>query len=222
MRLILVRHGQTPSNVGHLLDTAEPGPGLTDLGHEQARALPATLGREPIEAIFASTLVRTQQTAAPLAGALDLDASVRSGIREITAGTMEMAGDEASIQTYLSVVLGWADGAPEVPVPGTSENADVVLGRFDEVAAEAYDLGLSTTAFVTHGAMIRAWTAARCENLGADFARRSWVSNTGVVVVSGDPGRWRVEQWQGHAVGGPSLEDPRTDGAVTEQVDTDR
>ena len=39
MRLTLVRHGQTPSNVLGLLDTAPPGPGLTDLGQLQAASV---------------------------------------------------------------------------------------------------------------------------------------------------------------------------------------
>ncbi len=37
MRLLLLRHGQTPSNVGGLLDTAYPGPGLP-MGMMQSRA----------------------------------------------------------------------------------------------------------------------------------------------------------------------------------------
>ena len=38
MRLLLIRHGQTPSNLKHLLDTEAPGPTLTPLGQEQAPA----------------------------------------------------------------------------------------------------------------------------------------------------------------------------------------
>ena len=38
MRLILVRHGQTPSNIERLLDTGAPGPGLTELGLAQSGA----------------------------------------------------------------------------------------------------------------------------------------------------------------------------------------
>ncbi|MCV9993183.1 histidine phosphatase family protein [Paeniglutamicibacter sp. ZC-3] len=110
MRLILIRHGQTTSNVGHHLDTGEPGASLTDLGREQARALPAALAATTIEAIYASTLLRTQQTAAPLAAALGLEVGIRAGLREIPAGTLEMANDEASIEAYLSVAFGWADG----------------------------------------------------------------------------------------------------------------
>ena len=66
MRLILVRHGQTSANVAVLLDTAHPGADLTDLGRAQAAALPTTFDGVPIDALYASTLVRAQQTAAPL------------------------------------------------------------------------------------------------------------------------------------------------------------
>ncbi|MGJ9403532.1 histidine phosphatase family protein [Arthrobacter sp. KK5.5] len=75
IRLVLVRHGQTTSNVGQNLDTAAPGADLTDLGREQAMALPAALGGVGIETLYAPNLVRTQQTAAPLARELGLDAS---------------------------------------------------------------------------------------------------------------------------------------------------
>lgn len=64
MRLILIRHGQTPSNVAFLLDTAVPGPGLTDLGEKQAAALPQTLADVDIDLLYVSTLTRTQLTAA--------------------------------------------------------------------------------------------------------------------------------------------------------------
>ena len=60
MRLILIRHGQTTSNVDGLLDTAEPGAGLTSLGFVQAAALPDALGGESIELLYASTLVRAR------------------------------------------------------------------------------------------------------------------------------------------------------------------
>lgn len=90
MRLYLIRHGQTPSNVQRLLDTGEPGPGLTELGRQQAEALPEALAGAGIEALYASSLVRTQLTARPLADALGLEPAIRPGLREIGAGDLEM------------------------------------------------------------------------------------------------------------------------------------
>src|SRR5450755_4342821 len=77
MRLLLVRHGQTSSNLGRLLDTDHPGADLTPLGRAQAAALVGSLGPQPIDAVYASTLVRTQQTAAPLGAWLGLQVMVR-------------------------------------------------------------------------------------------------------------------------------------------------
>ncbi|MFE6992907.1 histidine phosphatase family protein, partial [Streptomyces pharetrae] len=90
MRLLLVRHAQTPSNVKFLLDTAVPGPGLTELGERQAAALSEALAGQDIEAVYASTMIRTQLTAAPFAAARGLDVHVRDGIRELSAGDLEM------------------------------------------------------------------------------------------------------------------------------------
>lgn len=218
MRLILVRHGQTASNIGHHLDTAEPGPGLTELGHEQARALPESLGDQGIELVLASTLVRTQQTAAPLAGHLGLEVGTRRGLREIWAGDLEMRNDEESIRTYLSTALGWAAGELQRRMPGSDENGYDVLGRFDEVVEEVAASGAEVAALVSHGAIIRTWTAARAENTTVDFAARNVVSNTGAVILTGEPGRWNVEYWQELALGGHSVEDAGADGAAAEPV----
>ena len=95
MRLLLIRHGQTPSNVLGLLDTAVPGPGLTDLGDRAGRRAAGHPRRTSGSTlIYASTQPRAQLTAAPLAAARDLQMLVRDGLREVGAGDLEMRGDE--------------------------------------------------------------------------------------------------------------------------------
>src|SRR4051812_40983545 len=110
MRLILVRHGQTDSNVARALDTEAPGADLTDLGREQADELATALGDEPVDAVYASHLVRSRRTAAPLAAKLGLPVEVREGVREIRAGELEMRSDEDSVRVYLETVLRWIEG----------------------------------------------------------------------------------------------------------------
>ena len=77
MRLLLLRHGQTESNVIGALDTAVPGAPLTAIGERQASAVPGAL--EPVDAVFVSTLIRTQQTALPLERARGLHATISTG-----------------------------------------------------------------------------------------------------------------------------------------------
>src|SRR5690554_4609225 len=107
MRLLLIRHGQTPANVLGSLDTAHPGPGLTRLGKRQAAKVPTALDRDPIDAIFASTLTRTQLTADPLARERDVEIVVRRGLHEIEAGELEGRTDYDSVRTYLKTVHTW-------------------------------------------------------------------------------------------------------------------
>ncbi|MBT1001190.1 phosphoglycerate mutase family protein [Paenarthrobacter sp. DKR-5] len=211
MRLILIRHGQTPSNVAQLLDTGVPGPELTELGRRQAAALPELLGNEGIGALFASNQLRAQLTAAPLADALGLDVLVRAGLREIAAGHLELRSDEEAVRSYMSTVHAWTSGELERAMPGGPAGHET-FSRFDAVVAEALGSGHDTVAMVSHGAMIRAWTAARAVNLGPDFLVRSQLGNTGVVVLDATDRRYEVLTWMGEPVVSPELAGSGADG----------
>ena len=216
MRLILVRHGQTPSNLGGLLDTDEPGAHLTDLGRRQAEALPGALGGEAFEVLYASTLVRTQQTAAPLASAAGLEVQVRPGVREISAGELEMLGDPGSVRIYLETAFAWSAGDLDRRMPG-GEDGHEVFGRYDAVVEEVVASGARTAVVVSHGAIIRAWCAARAANVTTGLAARHALSNTGAVVLDGTPrAGWTALTWEGRAVGGPELDGSLADGPAGE------
>ncbi|WP_432561005.1 histidine phosphatase family protein [Kineococcus sp. SYSU DK003] len=204
MRLLLVRHGQTRSNVEHLLDTAVPGADLSPLGREQAQELVRTLGGHGIGALVASTLVRTQQTAAPLARHLRLEVPVLDGLREIEAGAAEMRSDEDSVRRYLDVVARWLDGDLDVAEPG-AEDGHTFFARYDaavqEAIAAARAAGVDTLALVSHGAAIRTWAGARVRNLSAQFVIATGLQNTGVVELVGSPeDGWTCERWMGAVV----------------------
>ncbi|MFJ9863108.1 histidine phosphatase family protein [Streptomyces sp. NPDC101165] len=210
MRLFLIRHGQTPSNLDHLLDTAVPGPGLTPLGEAQAAALPAALADEDIEALYASTLIRTQLTAAPLAAARGLEVIVRDGIREISAGDLEMVpGDSPEGERYMRTVFAWAAGDTTLRIPG-GENGEEVLARYDAVIAEAAASGAGSAAMISHGAAIRMWTAARADNVDVAFAAARPLENTGVVILEGSPSDgFEALSWAGATV------EPASEGGPT-------
>jgi len=207
MRLILVRHGQTPSNVLGALDTAVPGPGLTELGHEQAEAVPAALAGYRIDELYASVQRRAQLTAAPLARARGLEVIVRDGLREIEAGELEMKTDWDSLVAYHETSFAWAAGDLDRRMPG-GEDGHEVLGRFDAVVEQAVARGDESAAFVAHGQIIRTWTAARARNVTIDFAASNPLHNTGVVVLDGHPDSgWIASTWSGVAVGGVTVDE---------------
>lgn len=209
MRLLLIRHGQTPANVRGELATARPGPGLTALGDEQAAAIPGALAAERIAAIYVSPLTRTSATAAPLARVLGLEPVVREGLEEIEAGDLEDRNDLPSVMRYVKPAFGWAAGELDERIPGSIDGHEF-FARFDAAIARiAADHPDDTVAVVSHGAAIRVWTASRAANLTADSHHIRHLDNTGVVVLNGSPADgWTVETWAGEPIGGDDLADP--------------
>ncbi|MER5600969.1 histidine phosphatase family protein [Streptomyces sp. NPDC002265] len=216
MRLLLVRHAETPANVDFLLDTTVPGPGLTALGEQQAARLPAALADEDIEAVYASTLLRAQLTAAPLAAARGIRVTVRDGIREVSAGDLErLPGESEEGLRYMRTVFAWAAGDTWLRMPGGESGAEV-LARYDAVVAEAADRDAGTVALVSHGAAIRLWTAARADNVDVPFATAHRLANTGVVILEGSPADgWKALTWAGATVA-PAGESGPTGRALEE------
>ena len=212
MRLLLIRHGQTPGNVLGQLDTAHPGPGLTELGERQAAALARSLANEQINFLYASTLIRTQITATPLASLRGLKIEVLAGLREIEAGSLEKLTDHESHLRYLGTVFGWAAGELHRRMPAGPSGHDF-FERYDasiaRIAADATAGGAGTVAVVSHGAAIRVWAGLRASNVEAGFAARHVLANTGIVALEGDPDAgWRLIHWDDSPVGGLALADP--------------
>ncbi|MCU1528822.1 MAG: hypothetical protein JWP75_2585 [Frondihabitans sp.] len=213
MRLLLLRHGQTPANVLGQLDTAVPGAPLTDLGQKQAAAVPVGLARfAPIETITVSTLIRTQLTAAPVAATLGIDPVILDGLKEIQAGDLEMRNDPESQGLYNSTAFAWAEGDLDLRMPG-AENGHEFFERFDAAVAEVEARGGATALIVSHGAAIRTWAAARGTHTDGRFAGSHQLDNTGLAVLESTgrrgerPGRWNLVDWIGTPVGGEQLHD---------------
>jgi probable phosphoglycerate mutase len=203
VRLILIRHGETPSKVAGALDTAAPGAPLTPLGHRQAAAIPPVLTVEPITAVYASPLVRTQLTAAPLAAARGLEVVVREGFEEIAAGHLEMKTDEESIAAYSDTVTAWIAGDLAATMPGGADG-HAFFGRYDAAvgAITAEHADDATVVAFSHGAAIRTFASRH----GGPSDTR--LHNTGAVVLEGSPYRgWVVTRWSRDPLGGAHLID---------------
>nr|WP_221044702.1 histidine phosphatase family protein [Mycobacterium senriense] len=139
----LVRHGQSTANAASLIDTAPPGASLTALGQQQAQTVAGVLAAKgPVAAIFASQLIRTQQTAAPLASALGMNVQALPGLNEIDAGAFN-GQPQVSLGglAYLLAPVAWMLGLRIVPMlaPGsTDSNGFEFRRRFDGALQTVY------------------------------------------------------------------------------------
>lgn len=220
MRLLLIRHGQTPNNVTGALDTGFPGAGLTELGEAQAAAIPASLAAEDVSALYASPLVRTQLTGNPLAKERGLDVTVRPGLEEISAGSLEMRSDIDAVHAYLGGLSAWLRRELDHVMPGGTTGRDF-LDRYDgAVRGIAARHGRDdTVALFSHGAAIRVFATIAAE-LDAEKVAEMWINNTGMVLLDGHPGEgWDLVQWTSDPLGGAHLASVRAHDVTGEALD---
>ncbi len=196
--VLLVRHGETSSNVAGLLDTSAPGAGLTPLGRDQAGGLVARLAAEQADTLLVSPLLRARQTAAPFAEARGLAPRLDERLREISAGELEMRGDAEAMRRYLGTILAWVSGDLDARVPG-GESGHEALDRLDSALADAIASGARDLVLVSHGALIRTWCAVRAAVPFSVFAAHP-VPNAGIVALTGTPGDWTAATWVGRPI----------------------
>lgn len=191
MRVFLVRHGQTHANVERQLDTAHPGADLTDLGRQQALDLAEKMRGEDLAAVYASDLVRAQQTAAPLAERLGLEVVTLGALREIQAGDWEMSTDW---MPYVEALTRWA-GDPTERIPG-GETGVEFLARYNAALQRIVADGHESALAVSHGAAMRRWCAATL-GLPPDWFETRTMDNTLVVTLEADAtgSHWRLLAW---------------------------
>lgn len=196
--LTLIRHGQVPQNLTHVLETEVPGPSLTGLGREQAERVVERLADRPVDGIAVSTMTRTQETARPLAEARGLSPLVLGGLREISTGNLQGRNDDEARSLYWDTVHAWPDGELDGRVPG-GESGHEFYARFDEAIRQCLARGWRHPVLITHQAAIQIW-ARRQAGLTRQWVRERPLPNTGVVEFVGTPETgWTLTQWVGDA-----------------------
>jgi broad specificity phosphatase PhoE len=208
MTLTFVRHGESEANAAGVIDTSVPGPNLTELGQQQAAAVAVTLAANDYDGVYASSMVRTQQTAVPLAELLGQPIVVLPGLREISAGVFEGQSEDEGLGRigYVLAPVAWTLGARFLPVLG-AEDGNAFDARVDEAVQTVYDSGDRNAVAFSHGATIMFWTLMNVDNPDLGLLLSHPLPNTGVVVITGNPeDGWTLVDWDGVPVAAePSL-----------------
>jgi broad specificity phosphatase PhoE len=221
--LDFVRHGESGDMTA--INTMVPGPELTETGEQQASDLAIALKHSGIDEIWASTMVRSQETAAPLADELGLPIHqpLLAGLNEIDAGIFEGAptnvGDlPLGGALYLLAPALWTLGLTSVPELGSTDANGIVFDqRVDQAVQTIYDGSAAgdTDAVFSHEGTIAIWTLMNVNNpdfalvLKELFTTGELLPYTGQVVVDGSPGDWTLVSWDGTPV-------PQDSGLLTD------
>ena len=206
MRVTFIRHGESVGNASGLMDGSIPGPVLTDLGSQQARAVAEKLGDNNYDAIYASTMVRTQLTAAPMSQYLGLPINVVYGLRELDTGKFE-GTPEANAPALMAYPMAWVfQGNLDAAIPDVDGNpvldGHMFQDRVNGALQTMYDNGDRNVAAFSHGGTIMFWTLMNASNLTVqqkmDLLRNSSLKNTDYVVVEGNnEDGWVLVDWNG-------------------------
>ncbi len=232
MTITFIRHAESQGNASGYIDTKVPGPELTDKGWGEANALPGRLVDYGIDAadfdgIYASTMIRTQQTAQPLLaslgrpesdlvviGAFDPELAERherqsvAGIQEISAGIFEGSSQEDGLGRlgYGLAPIAWVLGARFVRIPG-SEDGNEFAARMEaaiaqmEAAGDTNGDGETNVVAFSHGATMMFWTMMTVDNPNLLLMLQHPLENTDVVVVDkNDDGSYTLKSWAGQDV----------------------
>jgi broad specificity phosphatase PhoE len=194
--LTFVRTGQSTSNASGLIDTSVPGPSLSDLGYQQATTAANQLRANGYDGIYASTMVRAQQTAAPLSQALGKPVTVLPGLREIEAGQFE-GQPEADAQQDETAAVAWIRGDRAVHVPGSIDGNEF-NARFGDAVKAIYDSGNLNPVAFSHDGAVMVWVLMNVKNPDNALLTSDPLPNTGHIVVVGSPqGGWTLKDWNG-------------------------
>lgn len=208
LRLILVRHGQTDSNVRMVLDSVPPGPPLNEQGRRQAEELADALVGEQVVGVYASTALRARQTAAPVADRHGLGVRVVEGLHEVFVGDLEGSTDADSRRLFAEVFAAWDrqdDLDRSMPGGETGRQAlDRCTGALADVVAQ-HEHG--TIVVVSHGGLLRLVGPVLAPNLRTGVAGLSLLANTARIVLEPDPGSqgdWQDRERAEWPVGWPA------------------
>jgi broad specificity phosphatase PhoE len=192
-----VRHGQSAANVAGIIDTAVPGPDLTEQGNQQAHKVVDDLSVNHYDGIYASNMVRTQETAAPISDALHEAITVLPGLREIEAGSNEgLSVTDAPVYPAPGV---WLNGDLGARVPGALNGYEFET-RFNDAMTTIYRSGQTNPVVFSHGLAIQYWVLMNTKN--RKMAPPDTVlPNTAHVVLTGNPtDGWTLANWNGTPV----------------------
>ena len=128
LRLFLIRHAQTVWNRDRRYQGWQDSP-LSEVGRAQAEAVGRALGKEPLKAVYSSTLGRARETAEAIAAVHGLTVREDPAFREMAFGEWEgLAFDDCKAKDPDRYRL-WAEEPHRFCPPGTGETLEAVRTR---------------------------------------------------------------------------------------------
>ncbi|GAB3004691.1 histidine phosphatase family protein [Mycobacterium bourgelatii] len=195
--LTFIRNAQSQANADGIIDTAVPGPSLTEEGKGQAQQLAHQIKRNDFDSIYTSPAAADQQTAAPLASESGRQAQILDGLKPINAGWFNGEPESTASTTYMLAPASWVNGDVENSVPG-SISGTKFNSEFASAVRQIYDSGHNKPVVIAQGTAIMVWTLMNAKNPKESLLTSHPLPNIGRVVITGSPATgWTLVEWDG-------------------------
>lgn len=174
--------------------------GLTEKGRQQARDLAETLAAHDVRQLYASHILRAQQTAGIVSQRLGLPVHTSTTLRDFDCGIYEGRGDKEAWAAHDALVQAWVhDQDYDRRIP-EGESFNDIAARFVPFVRSLVDgasAGEGSIALVMHGAVMLLFMPVLCRNLSHAFVYEKFIPNCGYVSVEPRPDGLFCMDWNG-------------------------
>jgi broad specificity phosphatase PhoE len=196
-RIYFVRHGENRANVERLMSWRVIDYPLNELGQRQAEAVAAWFRGRPVEAVYASPLLRARETADRIARVVGAEVVEAETLRELNVGELDGLGDADSWAVHDGIVARWRQGEWEARFPG-GESYREAYGRLAGLVAELIERHpTGDVVAVGHGGLFTTVLPRLCPVPGHDGTSALRLGNTAITVVRHDGEGLACETWGG-------------------------
>ncbi|HEX8989925.1 MAG TPA: histidine phosphatase family protein [Rhodocyclaceae bacterium] len=192
-RICIVRHGETDWNAARRMQGQIDIP-LNAAGQAQAAATAAGLAEQRFDAVYSSDLLRTWQTARPIAAAAGLEVTAAPGLRERHYGRMQGLTAIEAQKLCPEVHAAYAGRDPHHDLDG-GESLTVFAARISATLGELVEAHTGETVLlVAHGGVLDiVYRMATGRDLSSprDFP----IPNAGLNWIEHDGANWKLTAW---------------------------
>jgi len=167
MNLLLIRHGEIPSNIKRTY-AGRSNEGLTELGIEQAGETAAKLVSSNVDALYSSPIQRARQTSEIIGRAIHKDFQIDNAFRELEMGPWEGMSETFIAGQYPDEWHTWQTRPADLKLQGRETLDDLLKRVLSGVQGIYNSYPDKTVAVVTHVAIIRVlllWDSGKSLNL---------------------------------------------------------
>ena len=151
----IIRHGETELNKLRLLQGRGINASVNKVGRSQAHAIAKALSIYPIQKIVTSSLIRTQESAAPLAEIKSINIESWKELDEMSFGDLEGKSFNNVLDQLKFLQNEWSFGNTKIPVPGGESPEDVYERAGKKTREIAENSSETHIAVFIHGRLIR-------------------------------------------------------------------